>query len=98
MSFIKEDKGKIKDIPLTVRKYVYNFLKEIDFDKVDEILDINGGGVISEEVNGLQIAIFKDSIMIFVKMKYYDFDNKELTDDKILTFKIKRNEIESLCK
>ena len=97
MHFFKEDKDKIEDIPLIIRKLVYSSLKEIDFDRVDKILNVNGGGVISEETNGLQIAIFRDSIMVFVKMKYYDFDNKELTDDKILTFKIKRTEIESLC-
>lgn len=97
MDFFKKSKGKIKDIPLIIRENVYTCLKEIDFDEIDKILHANGGGIICEETEGLRIIIFKDSIIVLIKMNYYDLNIKELSEDRILTFNIKRNEIENLC-
>ncbi|MBW1800677.1 MAG: hypothetical protein JRJ85_08100 [Deltaproteobacteria bacterium] len=98
MNFYKKNKGKIKDIPLTIKRSVYNLLKEIDFDEVDGLLKDKNSSITSREIDGLQITVSKNSIMVFIKMKYYDLDTKMLSDDKILTFKVKRTEVEDLCK
>jgi hypothetical protein len=96
-----ENEGKIKDIPLVVRKHVYDCLKTVDFDEVDKEFDGHGGDgciVIKEEFKNVELIVLEDSIMVFVRMFCYDLDLKELSEDKILTFKIKRDEIEGLCK
>lgn len=93
------DKGKTMDLPLWFRKKIYDCIKQIDFDEIDEMLkNPDAGAIMCSEFKGLNIVIGKDNIIVFIRTGFYNIDAKEMGEDKIFTFKVLRDELENLIK
>lgn len=96
---ITKNKGTIKDFPPWFRKKIYECIKQIDIDEIDEMLkDPDAGAISCTEFKGLNIIIGKDKIIVFVRTGYYDTSVEKMGEDKIFTFNIPRNELEDLIK
>lgn len=92
-------KGNVLDSPLWFRKKIYDCIKQIDFDEINEMLkNPEAEAIMCNEFKGLNIAIGKDKIVVFIRMKFYNTDTKETEKDKVFAFGIPRDELEDLIK
>jgi len=93
-------KGKVEELPLYVRKKIYDIITSIDLEEDDSRRAEGKFGMHqSEEEPGIGVVVYDEKIVILMRTGAYDMENQSMTDEEVIvSVGIPRDEIESLVK
>jgi len=94
---INEEGGTVYDLPIEVRRVIYDFIKCIDLDEDDRHrAEGSYHGHVSEEFPGLNAVVSDERITILLQMGVYDEEKQRVDGEKVLAVGVPRNDIEGL--
>ncbi len=91
--------GNIDELPTTLKRQIYDFIKSIDLEEDDKMRALGQYGMNqSDELPGVGIVIYDEKIVALIKMGVYDLESESVNDELVLAIGIPRNDIEGLIK
>jgi len=98
ISMIK-DSGDIRGLPLEIRKKIYDFIKEIDLKKDDEMRAEGEYGIYSDDgVPGLRALVAEDRIIVIMKLGVYNTIKETVVDELVFAAGVPRNDVDVLVR
>lgn len=91
--------GRVDDLPIEIKRQVYDFIMSLDLDEDDRLRAEGQYGMHqSYEVPGIGVIVCDDKIIALIKMAVYDLDSESVDDEIMVAMGIPRNDIERLIK
>lgn len=96
----KSAKGKVEELPLYIRKKMYDLIISIDLEEDDRLRAEGKFGIHqSEEEPCMGIIVYDEKIVMLMRTGVYDLENQSMTDKEVLvSVGISRDRIEDLIK
>lgn len=91
--------SNVLDWPLWFRKEIYDNLKRLNLDSIDEDLKkLKTDAVGIEVTSGMHVMVYRDKITVFIRVAFYNRDEKQFEEDRMFTINIPRDKLDDLIK
>lgn len=96
---INKKGGSVDDLPIEIKRQVYNFIMSLDLDEDDKLRAEGQHGMHqSDEVPGIGVIVYDEKIVALIKMGVYNLESESVDDEIMVAIGIPRNDIERLIK